>query len=78
MSTDRYTRTAAEGSYLLEFSGDTYWQPWNVGFIAYKHEYIDDIYGTRYSDRRRYVYEALNEGLAEALNEGRTTPAQEG
>lgn len=61
----RYTRHSAEGCYLLNFTGTSYGRNWNASLTAYKHGYIQDINGRRYADRRRYVYEALNEGLAD-------------
>jgi hypothetical protein len=61
----RYTRHSAEGCYLLKFSGTSYRENWNASLTAYKHGYIQDINGPRYSDRRRYIYEALDEGLAD-------------
>lgn len=63
--TNGYTRYDAEGCYALSFSGHSYSQSWQASFVAYKHGYIQDVYDQRYSDRRQYVYEAVNEGLAD-------------
>jgi hypothetical protein len=63
----RYQRHSAEGCYMLEFSGESYRQSWNADFTVFKHGYIEDLNDRRYNDRRDYVYEALNEGLADEL-----------
>lgn len=65
--TARYSRTAAEGSYTLDFSGTSHGREWTVGFTALKHGYIAALIGQRYTDRRYYVYEALNDGVADEL-----------
>jgi hypothetical protein len=62
--TNRYTRKAAEGAYVLEFSGRSYSSDWNARFTAFKHGYIEDIIEQGYNDQRQYVYEAYNDGLA--------------
>jgi transglutaminase-like putative cysteine protease len=63
--TTRYTRHAAEGCYSLEFTGTSYDSNWSASFLVYKHGYIQDLNGESYDDRRYYVYEALEDGLAD-------------
>lgn len=64
-STRRYSRQSAEGCYVLNFSGTTFSRNWDVGFLVFKHRYIEEINGQRYRDRRYYVYEALDDGFAD-------------
>jgi hypothetical protein len=64
INTNRYKRNAAEGCYLLEFSGTSYRSNWGANLTVYKHGYIKDINGQRYNDRRQFIYEAINRGLA--------------
>jgi len=64
-TTSRYTRQSAEGCYVLDFSGTSYSSNWEASFTTFKHGYIEELNGQRYNDRRSYVYEALEDGLAD-------------
>lgn len=66
-TTRRYTRHSAEGCYALDFSGTSYSSSWDASFTTFKHGYIEDLNGQRYNDRRYYVYEALEDGLADEM-----------
>jgi len=50
---------------LLEFSGTSYRSNWSANLTVYKHGYIEEINGQRYNDRRQFIYEAINQGLAD-------------
>lgn len=62
-----YERINAEGCYLLQFSGRTFGNAWDAGFVVSKSGYVKKMLVVRDYDYAGYVRTALSDGGANAL-----------